>query len=150
MPFWEILHNKLLWAIMVSGMSTQILKAFASVIWEGRLNWRRTLEPGGMPSSHASASATLATMIGLNYGFDSWLFALSLYVAFVVMYDAAGVRRAVGRQAMVLNRILESRTLKKKAQGLQIKELLGHTPVEVVAGCILGICWGLIFHYLIG
>jgi acid phosphatase family membrane protein YuiD len=150
MPFWKIFNNKLLWALLASGLSTQILKAFASIIWEGRLNWRRTLEPGGMPSSHAAASATLATMTGSNYGFDSWLFALSLYVAFVVMYDAAGVRRAVGRQAMVLNRILESRNLKKRAQGLQIKELLGHTPVEVLAGCILGIIWGLIFHYLIG
>lgn len=150
MPFWAILHNKLLWAVMASGLSTQILKAFASVIWEGRLNWKRTLEPGGMPSSHAASSATLATMIGLSAGFDSWLFAVSAYVAFVVMYDAAGIRRAVGRQAMALNRILESRTLKKKAQGLQIKELLGHTPVEVLAGCVLGIFWGLIFHYLIG
>jgi len=150
MPFWEILHNKILWAVMASGLSTQILKAFASVIWEGRLNWKRTLEPGGMPSSHAASSATLATMIGLSAGFDSWLFALSAYVAFVVMYDAAGVRRAVGRQAMALNRILETRTLKKKAQGLQIKLLLGHTPIEVLAGCVLGILWGLIFHYLIG
>jgi hypothetical protein len=103
-----------------------------------------------MPSSHASSSATLATMIGLNAGFDSWLFAVSAYVAFVVMYDAAGVRRAVGRQAIALNRILESRTLKKKAQGLQIIELLGHTPIEVLAGCLLGIGWGILFHYLIG
>lgn len=140
----------MLWAAMVSGMSTQILKAFASIIWEGRLNWKRTLEPGGMPSSHAASSATMAIMVGLSAGFDSWLFAVSAYVAFVVMYDAAGIRRAVGRQAVALNRILESRTLKKKAQGLQIKELLGHTPVEVLAGCILGICWGLVFHYLIG
>ncbi|MBI5806202.1 divergent PAP2 family protein [candidate division TA06 bacterium] len=150
MPFWEIINNKLLWAVAASGLSTQILKAFASVIWEGRLNWRRTMEPGGMPSSHAASSATLATMIGLSAGFDSWLFAISAYVAFVVMYDAAGVRRAVGRQAMALNRILETRTLKKKAQGLQIKELLGHTPIEVLAGCVLGIFWGLTFHYFIG
>ncbi|MBI4725879.1 divergent PAP2 family protein [candidate division TA06 bacterium] len=140
----------MLWAVAVSGISTQVLKAFASVIWEGRLNWRRTLEPGGMPSSHAASSATMATMIGLSSGFDSWLFALSCYAAFVVMYDAAGVRRAVGRQAMVLNQMLGSRNLKKRAQGLQIKELLGHTPIEVVAGCILGIFWGLVFHYLIG
>jgi len=150
MPFWEILNNKLLWAVVASGLSTQILKAFASIIWEGKLNWKRTLEPGGMPSSHAASSATLATMIGLSAGFDSWLFAVSAYVAFVVMYDAAGVRRAVGRQAMALNRILESRNLKKRAQGLQIKELLGHTPIEVLAGCLLGIAWGILFHYLIG
>jgi len=150
MPFWAILNNKILWAVMASGLSTQILKAFASIIWEGRLNWRRTLEPGGMPSSHASSSATLATMIGLSAGFDSWLFALSAYVAFVVMYDAAGVRRAVGRQAIILNRILDTRTLKKRSGGEHLMELLGHTPVEVLAGCLLGIGWGVLFHYLIG
>jgi acid phosphatase family membrane protein YuiD len=150
MPFWEIINNKLLWAVAASGLSTQILKAFASVIWEGRLNWKRTLEPGGMPSSHAASSATLATMIGLSAGFNSWQFALSLYVAFVVMFDAAGVRRAVGRQAIILNRILDSRTLKKRSGGEHMMELLGHTPIEVFAGCVLGIGWGVFFHYLIG
>jgi hypothetical protein len=150
MQFWEILNNNILWAVAVSGLSTQILKAFASIIWEGRLNWRRTLEPGGMPSSHAASSATLATMVGLQEGFASLLFAVTAYVAFVVMYDAAGVRRAVGRQAMVLNRILASRTIKKRAGGIQIIELLGHTPVEVFAGCIIGIIWGLIFYYAAG
>jgi acid phosphatase family membrane protein YuiD len=150
MPFWEIINNKLLWAVAASGLSTQILKAFASIIWEGRLNWKRTLEPGGMPSSHAASSATLATMIGLSAGFNSWQFALSLYVAFVVMFDAAGVRRAVGRQAIILNRILDSRTLKKRSGGEHMMELLGHTPIEVFAGCVLGIGWGVLFHYLIG
>jgi acid phosphatase family membrane protein YuiD len=150
MPFWEIINNKLLWAVAASGLSTQILKAFASIIWEGRLNWKRTLEPGGMPSSHAASSATLATMTGLSAGFNSWQFALSLYVAFVVMFDAAGVRRAVGRQAIILNRILDSRTLKKRSGGEHMMELLGHTPIEVFAGCVLGIGWGVLFHYLIG
>ena len=148
MPFFDILKNKILWAVVLSGLSTQVLKAFASIIWEGHINWRRTLEPGGMPSSHAASSVTLATMIGLATGFDSLLFALTAYISFVVMYDAAGVRRAVGKQAMLLNRLLSNRTLQKRAGGERLRELLGHTPVEVFAGAFLGIFWGLLFHYI--
>jgi len=64
------------------------------------------------------------------------------------MYDAAGVRRAVGKQAILLNRLLESRTLRKRAGGEKLRELLGHTPVEVIAGGFLGLIWGLLFHYV--
>jgi acid phosphatase family membrane protein YuiD len=149
MPFFDIFKNKILWAVVVSGLSTQILKAFASIIWEGKLNWRRTLEPGGMPSSHAASSMTLATLIGIETGFDSLLFALTAYISFVVMYDAAGVRRAVGRQAILLNRLLESQALKKRAGGEKLRELLGHTPVEVFVGAFLGLFWGLLFHYVL-
>ncbi len=148
MPVLDLLKNKILWAVVVSGLSTQVLKAFASIIWEGRMNWRRTLEPGGMPSSHAASAATLATLVGSEAGFDSLLFALTAYIGFVVMYDAAGVRRSVGRQAILLNRLLESRTLLKRAGGEKLRELLGHTPVEVLVGFLLGIGWALAFRYL--
>ena len=148
MPVLDLLKNKILWAVVVSGLSTQVLKAFASIIWEGRMNWRRTLEPGGMPSSHAASAATLATLVGSEAGFDSLMFALTAYIGFVVMYDAAGVRRSVGRQAILLNRLLESRTLLKRAGGEKLRELLGHTPVEVLVGFLLGIGWALAFQYL--
>lgn len=148
MPVLDLLKNKILWAVVVSGLSTQVLKAFASIIWEGRMNWRRTLEPGGMPSSHAASAATLATLVGSEAGFDSLMFALTAYIGFVVMYDAAGVRRSVGRQAILLNRLLESRTLLKRAGGEKLRELLGHTPVEVLVGFLLGIGWALAFRYL--
>lgn len=143
------INNKILWAIVASGLSTQLLKAFASIIWEGRLNWHRTLEPGGMPSSHAASAATLLVLVGLRAGFDSLLFTICVYVAFVVMYDAAGVRRAVGKQAVLLNRILSMRTLQKRTGGEHLKELLGHTPVEVFAGALIGVAWALFFHYLV-
>jgi hypothetical protein len=148
MPVLDLLGNRILWATLVSGLSTQVLKAFASIIWEGRLNWRRTLEPGGMPSSHAASAATLAVLVGMEAGFGSLLFALTAYIGFVVMYDAAGVRRSVGRQAILLNRLLESRTLMKRAGGEKLRELLGHTPVEVLVGFVLGIGWALLFRYL--
>lgn len=148
MPVFDLLNNKILWAVVVSGLSTQVLKAFASIIWEGRLNWRRTLEPGGMPSSHAASATTLATLVGMEAGFDSLLFALTAYIGFIVMYDAAGIRRSVGRQAILLNRLLESRTLMKRAGGEKLRELLGHTPVEVLVGFLLGIGWALAFRHL--
>jgi uncharacterized protein len=148
MSFWQLFDNKTLWALVVSGLSTQLLKAFASIIWEGRLNWHRTLEPGGMPSSHAASAATLLMTVGLRTGFNSLLFTVCLYIAFVVMYDAAGVRRAVGRQAILLNRIVDAGTLKKRTGGEHLRELLGHTPVEVFAGALIGVGWALLFHKL--
>ncbi len=149
MSAWQIFDNRIIWALLASGLSTQLMKAFASVISERRLNWRRTLEPGGMPSSHAASSATLAALVGLRAGFDSLLFAVCLYIAFVVMYDAAGVRRAVGRQAVLLNKIADSRAIKKRTGGEHLMELLGHTPVEVIAGAAIGVGWALLFHHLI-
>lgn len=147
-PFWEVLENRTLWAVLASGLSTQILKAFASIIWEKRLNWHRVLEAGGMPSSHSASSVTLASMVGFEQGFGSIYFAVAVYIAFVVMYDAAGVRRAVGRQSIILNRIIESRAMKKRVGGETLKELLGHTPIEVLAGAIIGLAWALLFHYV--
>ncbi len=148
MWLWEILHNKILWAVFLSGLSTQVLKAFASVIWEKRLNWHRILEAGGMPSSHAASCVTLAAMVGMETGFDSLYFAMAMYIAFVVMYDAAGVRRLVGRQAIILNRIIESRTMKRRVGGERVRELLGHTPIEVIAGAMIGLAWALVFRYV--
>ena len=149
MSLWQIINNKILWAIAASGLSTQLLKAFASIIWEKRLNWHRTLEPGGMPSSHAASAATLLMMVGFAAGFNSLPFTICIYIAFVVMYDAAGVRRAVGRQAILFNRILSNRTLQQRTGGEHLKELLGHTPVEVITGALIGIAWALFFHYLV-
>lgn len=145
----EAITNRILWAVFASGISTQILKAFASIIWEKRLNWHRVLEAGGMPSSHSASSVTLATMVGFDQGFGSISFAITLYIAFIVMYDAAGVRRAVGRQSIILNRILDSRALKKRAGGEPLKELLGHTPIEVIAGAFIGLAWAIFFHYVL-
>ncbi len=146
-PLNDVLANRTLWAVFVSGLSTQVLKAFASIIWEKRLNWHRVLEAGGMPSSHSASCVTLAMLVGYDLGFGSIYFAIVLYIAFVVMYDAAGVRQAVGRQSIILNRIIESRTIKRRTGGEHLRELLGHTPVEVFAGALIGLAWGLLFHY---
>jgi len=99
-----------------------------------------------MPSSHAALVVSLATSIGLQEGFNSPIFALSLVVALVVMYDAAGVRRAAGKQAAVLNEIVAELQSLHTIREEKLIELLGHTPVEVIAGAALGIIISSLMH----
>lgn len=95
-----------------------------------------------MPSSHSAVVCSLSTCIGREYGFDSGIFAISMVMAFVVMYDAAGVRRAAGKQARILNKILETPGLTTVEVQEKLVEVLGHTPVQVFVGAILGVLVG--------
>ena len=95
-----------------------------------------------MPSSHSAVVSSLAILIGKEYGFDSGIFALSLIMAFVVMYDAAGVRRAAGKQASILNKILETPGLTTGEVQEKLIEALGHTPIQVFVGAIIGFIAG--------
>ena len=101
---------------------------------------------GGMPSSHSALVVSMATSIGYANGFNSSIFALSATVALIVMYDAAGVRRAAGKQAAVLNEIVEELQAHRGIREEKLKELLGHTPIEVIAGAALGILIAFIFR----
>ena len=98
-----------------------------------------------MPSSHTAVVTSLSTMIGKDYGTDSAIFALSVIFASVVMYDAAGVRRAAGKQAKLLNKILETPGLTGVQVSEKLVEVLGHTPTQVLVGAIIGIIVGFIF-----
>ena len=97
-----------------------------------------------MPSSHSAVVTTLATMMGKDFGTDSAIFALSLIFACVVMYDAAGVRRAAGKQAKLLNKIIETPGLSGVEVQERLVEVLGHTPIQVIVGASIGIIVGLI------
>ena len=123
----------------------QTFKVLLGVITEKRFNFKWFVGTGGMPSSHAAAVSALATSVGVHNGFSSPLFALALLFAIVVLFDAQGVRRASGRQAEILNRILEDIYWKKRIKEDRLKELLGHTPVEVLTGTALGIVVALFF-----
>jgi acid phosphatase family membrane protein YuiD len=92
-----------------------------------------------MPSTHAAGVSCLATAVGLEYGFDSVYFAIAVVFTIVVMFDAQGVRRATGRQAGILNKIMDDIYWRGRIQEDQLRELIGHTPVEVIIGAILGI-----------
>ncbi|MFB5067707.1 MAG: divergent PAP2 family protein [Candidatus Wallacebacter cryptica] len=122
------------WAI------AQITKVITFAVKEKRINFRRLVGTGGMPSSHTTFVASLATGIGIKEGVNTSIFALAVVFALVVMYDAAGVRRAAGKQAQVLNRIVDD-IYKKDFHPERLKELLGHTPVEVLVGAGFGIAY---------
>jgi len=124
---------------MASWVIAQSIKVVIGVIQERRFDFRWFVGTGGMPSSHSAGASSLATAVGINYGFDSVYFALAAAFTIVVMFDAQGVRRATGRQARILNRIMEDIYWKGKIQGERLRELVGHTPLEVIMGFLLGI-----------
>ena len=119
------------------------------VIWEliktHKFNFKRIIGAGGMPSSHTAIVISLTTMIGKDFGVDSAIFAVSMVFSAVVMYDATGVRRAAGKQAKILNKIVATPGLKGIEMQEKLVELLGHTPIQVIVGAIIGIIVGLIF-----
>ena len=123
----------------------QLFKLIYDLVTKRKFNFKRILGAGGMPSSHSAVVTSLATMIGINQGFDSQMFALATIFAFVVMYDAAGIRRAAGKQAHILNMIVNTPGLSGVEVTEKLQEVLGHTPTQVIVGAIIGVIVGLIF-----
>lgn len=141
----EILHNKCIYIPFLLWLTIQTFKVITDLIKNKKLDVKRIVGAGGMPSSHSAIVCSIATLIGKGYGFDSGIFALAVIFAFVVMYDAAGVRRAAGKQARILNKILETPGLTTGEVQGKLIEALGHTPIQVFVGAILGIIVGAIF-----
>ena len=138
--FWEgILHNQVFLVAFMSWFLAQLGKVVLTLLLDKKLNLYRMVGSGGMPSSHSSFVTGLTTAVGLSSGFDTPIFAVSLVLALVVMYDASGVRRAVGMQAILLNRIIEDLYENRPIDHQRLKELVGHTPIEVFFGAALGI-----------
>lgn len=132
---------------LVAWFIAQFLKVIITLFKDKKIDFRRFVGSGGFPSSHASFVTSLATAVGLIDGFDSSEFAICVVLALVVMYDAAGVRRAAGQQARILNKIVAEWDKTNPAKNdKRLKELLGHSPKEVFAGAILGIAVALIRH----
>ncbi|MCR5145912.1 MAG: divergent PAP2 family protein [Clostridia bacterium] len=123
----------------------QLFKLIYDLVKTKKFNFKRILGAGGMPSSHSAVVTSLATLIAKHEGIETSTFAVALIFACVVMYDAAGVRRAAGKQAKLLNRIVETPGLTKVEVSERLVEALGHTPMQVVVGAIIGIVVGLIF-----
>lgn len=141
-------HQHIIIATTLSAwLSAQLLKVMTSYIKYRRLQWERLVGAGGMPSSHTALVVSLTTAIGLKEGVDSSVFAVSFVLAAVVMYDATGVRRAAGKQAKVINRLVHHMRVEHTLPEFnKLKELLGHTPLEVLAGAALGILVAYWFH----
>ena len=126
----------------------QAYKGVRERIRIGRWNLRRFVETGGMPSSHAAGVAALTTSVALTEGVRSPLFGVSLYFSMIVMYDAAGLRRAAGRQAVILNRLIAQHWAHPEADAHRLMELLGHTPLEVFVGALLGVASAFLWNWV--
>ncbi len=125
----------------------QVYKFISYGLITGRLRFTRLFEMGGMPSSHAAAVAALSTAVFLEEGPASPLTGATLFLSLLVMYDAAGLRRAAGRQAAILNRLLEEHQ-NRELRERRLLELLGHTPFEVFVGAALGVALALAWYAL--
>lgn len=137
-----ILRNTPLLAAVLSWAIAQGTKIILTLVMEKRFDATRLVGTGGMPSSHSALVMALAFSVGKQEGFETPFFAIALILALVVMYDAAGIRRAAGKQAEILNLLIERHQVPDREK---LKELLGHTPLEVFAGAILGVIVGLCF-----
>lgn len=141
----SIIENKCIYVPFILWLLIQIYKVIFDLITTKKFNFRRIMGAGGMPSSHAAAVCSLSVLIGRTEGFDSSIFGLSLIFALIVMYDAAGVRRAAGKQARVLNKMIETPNMSTLEVQEKLVEFLGHTPIEVFVGALVGIIAGCIF-----
>lgn len=141
----EILANRVLIVALEAWLLAQVLKVLIYLSHERRLNLRHLVSSGGMPSSHSALVTALATATAITAGPRSPLFAVALIFAAVVMYDAAGVRQAVSVQARILNRMLDEIFVEQRFNEKRLRELIGHTPVEVFVGASLGLVVALLF-----
>ena len=137
--------NKYIYVPLILWFGIQLFKLLYDLYTTKKFNFKRIMGAGGMPSSHSAVVTSLATLIGKYNGVDSPIFALALIVAFVVMYDACGVRRAAGKQAKVLNEIVNTPGLSNVQVQEKLQEALGHTPTQVFVGFLIGLIAGLIF-----
>ena len=138
----DIFQNRILLISIFSCFLAQFLKIFTGK--EKKFDFKRIIISGGMPSSHSSFVTSLAMLVGFDKGFASTEFAITAVFAIFVMYDASGVRRAVGKQAEILNQIVDDFFHGKFDQHKKLKELVGHTPKEVLFGALLGIIIGIV------
>jgi acid phosphatase family membrane protein YuiD len=138
---------KAIWVPPVAWFVSQSLKVIIHLTRTRKLDLSLFYSPGGMPSAHSALMTSLATTMGLLYGLDSPMFAISLAVAFIVMYDAAGVRRTVGYQSTMLNKMLEELFKGNKEFSHRLQEIIGHTKWEVAAGAVLGVALSFIFTW---
>ena len=142
--FTQFVENKYIYVPVLLWFAIQLFKLLYDLVKTRKFNFKRIMGAGGMPSSHSAIVTGLATLIGKYEGVDTPIFALALIVSFVVMYDACGVRRAAGKQAALLNKIVETPGLSGVQVSERLVEVLGHTPTQVIVGALIGVIVGLI------
>jgi hypothetical protein len=143
--FKELLANQVLHASLTAWLLAQLLKVPIEYFYMRRTNWSLLLRAGGMPSSHSALVVSVAISIGFNAGFDTAAFALALALAMIVTYDASGIRRQAGLHAEMINTLVDELLKGHPISDNQLKEVLGHTHREVLAGGLLGLIIALSF-----
>lgn len=137
-------QNKYIYVPFLLWFGIQLFKLIYDLVTTKKFNFKRIMGAGGMPSSHSAVVTGLATLIGKYEGVNTPIFAISLILAFVVMYDACGVRRAAGKQATLLNKLIETPGLSGVQVSEKLVEVLGHTPTQVFVGALIGFIAGII------
>jgi len=141
--FWDLVTNATLWVAAIAWFAASFMKCLIEFAKTKQLKFSAMFTSGGLPSAHSAFVTSLATSIGIYEGFGSPVFAIATVIAIIVMYDAAGVRRAAGRQARIINKVTAKMVENFKEFsdefGLQLKEMLGHSPLEVFAGALVGV-----------
>lgn len=145
-PLAQLLQNKVLTATLVAWVVAQSIKVLLAVRRKRQFDVRWFLGTGGMPSAHSAGVSALAIAVGLQVGFHTPVFAVALIFALVTMFDAQGVRRAVGRQAIAWNKLIDELYVKGQVSQERLMELLGHTPIEVFVGAALGSGIAVLFY----
>ena len=138
----QVITNKYLYIPFSLWFGIQLFKLIYDMVTTKKFNFKRILGAGGMPSSHSAVVCSLAVLVGKAEGFSSPIFGLAAIFALVVMYDAAGVRRAAGKQAKLLNKIIETPGLNLSQVQERLVEVLGHTPKQVFVGALIGVIAG--------
>ena len=139
MLYFGILKNRVLWISLAGWFFAQVLKIFLEYRRSKEWHFSLIFEPGGMPSSHSAFVAALTHATGLFVGFESVAFAISFVLASIVIYDATGIRRQAGKHAQIINSIVMDLKSGHPLKETRLKEMLGHTPTEALAGTLLGI-----------
>lgn len=135
----DVFNNQVLIMSIISWILAQLIKFGLGIIVENKVDLTLLTKSGGMPSAHSALVTSMTIGVGMQKGFNSAEFGIAAVLALIVMYDAAGVRQAVGVQAQILNEMMYDIYRGSRITPVKLKEILGHTPVEVLAGCVLGL-----------
>ena len=147
--FLSLFKNYTFKITIIAWFFAQCIKVALGIVKQKKFDFRWFIGTGGMPSSHAAGASALAVSCGLSYGFDSPIFTLAVVFAIVTMFDAQGVRRYTGKQAQILNKILDDIYWQGRVEEHRLKELIGHTPFQVLIGALIGITIAMVSHTVI-
>ena len=147
----ELITNRFLITGVSSWFVAQLAKTVIHAIINKKLVLERMVGDGGMPSGHSATVTSLAMISGLSFGFDSFQFAVTALLATIVCHDAMGVRLETGKQAQIINEMMEAFEVwtKKELPEVKLKEFVGHTPIQVIAGILLGVLNGCVMHFFV-